>query len=167
DDLVRPSGGAEGKPQARLVAQFRREAVVATDAEHRRRPPLVPPLRQPRGKARAVEILAALVEHDADRTLRDHIGDGDRFLDPALADIGRAAFANLDDVRAAKADAPPGLIRALAIGLGKLALRAVVLPADCGHHDPHGPLPGSAQHLRPHHALSQPAVWLWRLHHIA
>jgi hypothetical protein len=137
NELVRPSGCAECQPQSRLVAQARGESVVTADDENRSGPAFIAPSRQPRCQSGAVETLAALIEDDNDRPIRDDVRKRDRFFDHALADLLGAALADLDDVGLAEADAPSCLIRALAIALGKFALGAVLQPADGRHHQPH------------------------------
>ena len=77
------------------------------------------------------------VEDEGDGLVGDDIGQRDRFFDHPLADLLGAAFADFHNFHVAKADAPAGLLGALAIALGELALGAILEPADGGNHQPH------------------------------
>src|SRR5262245_37053463 len=92
---------------------------------------------QPAGDMSAAHILAALIQDDGDCAVRPDIGDGDRFFEPAPGGIVGAAFLDLDDVEGIQTDAATGVRRALAVALGKLALRTLLQTADGGDHDAH------------------------------
>src|SRR3954469_1065258 len=136
-ELVRPGDGAEREPHVCLIAETRGKTVVAADDEHGGRAAIVAPTAEPRRQRRAVEALAALVENKGDGLVRNDIGQRGRFFGHPLADLLGPAFADFHDIHVAKADAPPGLLGALAIALGELALGAVLDPADGGNHQPH------------------------------
>src|SRR5690349_17691922 len=101
---MRPGGRAKGQPDAGLVAQRRRKSVVAADDENRGRAAIVAPAAEAAGQCRAVEVFAAFVEDDDDRSVGYQIRERDRFLDHALADLLRAALADLDHFGVAEAD---------------------------------------------------------------
>ena len=131
---MRPGGGAEGQPQVALSAapppgrrrrrsrRPRRPAVVAPA------PRRVASVALSRLSPRSSRMSHGLVGDDAGSAIDSSIiacrspGRGSRGF-PRLPCPGT--------------DAPAGLLGALAIALGKLALRAVLQPADGGDHEPH------------------------------
>ena len=142
----------------------------AGSAPAHHRPPMMnttagrPALRQPCSRP-ANDALLRLSPRSSRITVTARsgidIGDGDRFLEHAPCRIAGAAFLDLDDVDGAEAGAATGIRRALAIALRKLALRALLQPADGGDHDPHaqrthGPCAGSSRFEPP--LSSSPAV---------
>ena len=134
---MRPGGSAEREPHARLVTEAGGEAIVAADDEHGRRAAVVAPAAEPRRERGAIQALAARVEDEGDGLVGNNIGQRDRFFDHPLANLLGTAFADFHNIHVTKADVPAGLLGALAIALGELALGAILEPADGGNHQPH------------------------------
>src|SRR6476646_2317710 len=105
------------------------------------------PSSEPLRQCGAVEAFAALVEDDGDRLVRNHVGERDRFLNDALADLLGAAFADFHNFRIAETDPAAGLLGAFAIALGQFPFRAVLEPTNRRNDQPHGRLPAFAHVL--------------------
>src|SRR5262249_37765893 len=114
------------------------EAIGATDDECDRGPVLGAPALEVAGEWRTAETFAVLVEDRDGGALGQHIGDGDRFFEPAPVGVVGAAFADLDHIDGLETDAATGVGRALAIALGEVPLGTLLQPADGGDHDAHG-----------------------------
>jgi len=136
--LMRPGCPAESHAHLGAFQQAWRKSICSADNEISRHPILRSPLTHEARKRRAVEILAALVQTDNDRTLRKDRGNRNRFLDPASLDILRAALANLDDFDIAKAQCTTRRLGALAVRRGEFPLRTLLEAADRRDHDTHG-----------------------------
>ena len=108
DDLMRPSGRPKGKPEFCPLDQIRRQTVGPADDEAHRRAVLCAPLAQQSRKCRAVEILSVLIEDHNNRAFGNHIGERNRFLDPAALGVVRAAFMHFDDFKVAQAERAAG-----------------------------------------------------------
>ena len=124
--LMRPSGGSEGKPELSPLLQALGQSIGAADDEADRRPVLGAPRLQHSRQARAVEVVAALVQDNDNRPVGNDIGDGDRFFDAPPFGVLGAAFADFNNLNVADAECATGGLRALPIGLGKLAFGALL-----------------------------------------
>ena len=82
------------------------------------------------GEARAVDALAALVERHQHGLFRDRGRDRRGFLGDPGRRIAGAAFRDLVNLEAAKAELAADIVEALAVALGQFPLRALLQPAD-------------------------------------
>src|SRR6185437_8174097 len=120
--LMRPGRGPEGDRDLCLAAQIRRKSVRDADNENSVGDALVPPLAEPAGKRGAVDVLAALVETHKHGVFRDCGRYRGTFFGDSRGRVARAAFGNLMNVEAAKAELAAGIVEAPGIALGQLAL---------------------------------------------
>jgi len=125
---------------AKQTAQFKRVGVLADWKNEYK-------TKAPAFEADILRTFAAFVEQDNHSLVGDHIGERDRFLDHALADLLGAAFADFHNFRIAETDPAAGLLGAFAIALGQFPFRAVLEPTNRRNDQPHGRLPAFAHVL--------------------
>ena len=98
---------------------------------------LVPPLAEPAGKRGTVDILAALVEATSTEFSGIAADIAAAFFGDSRGRVARAAFGDFMNVEAAKAELAAGIVEALGIALGQLALGPLLQPADGNDDDSH------------------------------
>ena len=85
----------------------------------------------------AGQRFAAFVERDDGRPRRNHSFQRCCFFSNTIAGAASTALVDFTDRDSADADRAPGFGRALAIALGKIALRSALETADRGNNQPH------------------------------
>src|SRR4051795_10098268 len=130
DHLMRPGRRAERNAQSSLALQIGRKSVRAADRENCVGNPLIPPIAELPGEARAIDALAMLVQRHQHGFLRYCRRDRRGFLRYPGRGVTRAAFGNFMDREAAKAELAADILEALAIAFGQFLLRALLQPAD-------------------------------------
>lgn len=124
---------------------MRNEALRCNSGESPSAPPItktvfaipVAPAAELPGETCAVDALAAFVERDQHMLFRDHRGDGCGLFGDARIGVTCAAFRNVMDIEAAKAELAADIVKARAITLGELPFRARFQTADADHNEAH------------------------------
>ena len=158
DQLMRPSRAAKGEAELGALDEARRKAIGAADNEAHGRAVLRAPFAQEARKLRTVDVFAALVQNDDDRSGGNDVGERDRLLDTPAFGVLRTAFTNFDDFKVAKAELTSGHFRAFAIRRGELALRSLFETADGGNEKAHGAT-RSGKGSRQCHIPSSARLW--------
>ena len=127
---MRPGRRAERNAQPSLALQIGRKSVRTPDCENSVGDPFIAPAAELLGEGCAIDALAALVERHQDGLFGDRGRDRRRFFGYSGRSIACAAFRDLMNLEAAKAELAADIVEALAIALGEFPLRTLLQPAD-------------------------------------